>query len=207
MKRWICTVCKYIHEGEAPPETCPICSAPSSDFELLPEKSKAPPQPSPEKTSSGEATKNRRMLQFLTRHFPLFQFHPITAHFPNGLIPVSLFFLVLALLFDFECVEKTAFYLLCSATVIAPLTVATGIYNWKTRYRGAVTGKFLFKLIGGFAFTVLALATVIWRLLNPQVVEVSGGWYFLVNLALLALVVMLGHIGGGLVFGGARRRN
>ncbi|MCI7207140.1 MAG: NADH peroxidase, partial [Clostridium sp.] len=24
MKKFICTVCGYIHEGEAPPEVCPI---------------------------------------------------------------------------------------------------------------------------------------------------------------------------------------
>ena len=30
---WKCTVCGYIHEGNAPPETCPVCSAPASVFE------------------------------------------------------------------------------------------------------------------------------------------------------------------------------
>ncbi|MGE5371026.1 MAG: flavin reductase [Solirubrobacterales bacterium] len=33
MKQWICTICGYIHEGDAPPEECPICGAPASDFE------------------------------------------------------------------------------------------------------------------------------------------------------------------------------
>ncbi|MDF7801193.1 thiamine pyrophosphate-binding protein [Pontiellaceae bacterium B1224] len=30
---WKCTVCGYIHEGDEPPETCPVCSAPASVFE------------------------------------------------------------------------------------------------------------------------------------------------------------------------------
>ena len=25
MKKFICTVCGYIHEGSEPPEICPIC--------------------------------------------------------------------------------------------------------------------------------------------------------------------------------------
>ena len=32
MKKWVCSVCGYIHEGEQPPEACPICKAPASKF-------------------------------------------------------------------------------------------------------------------------------------------------------------------------------
>ena len=32
MKKFKCTVCGYIHEGDAPPEKCPQCGAPSSKF-------------------------------------------------------------------------------------------------------------------------------------------------------------------------------
>lgn len=35
MKKWRCTVCGYIYEGEEPPEVCPLCGAPASDFELV----------------------------------------------------------------------------------------------------------------------------------------------------------------------------
>lgn len=34
MKKWRCTVCGYIHEGDEPPETCPQCGAPKEKFEL-----------------------------------------------------------------------------------------------------------------------------------------------------------------------------
>jgi len=37
MKRWICTVCKYIHEGDAPPEKCPECSVGPEFFDFLDE--------------------------------------------------------------------------------------------------------------------------------------------------------------------------
>ncbi len=32
-KAWICLVCGYVHHGETPPETCPVCGAPDTDFE------------------------------------------------------------------------------------------------------------------------------------------------------------------------------
>ncbi len=30
---WICLVCGYVHQGDDPPDTCPVCGAPASDFE------------------------------------------------------------------------------------------------------------------------------------------------------------------------------
>ena len=31
-KKWKCTLCGYIHTGEAPPEKCPVCGASSDKF-------------------------------------------------------------------------------------------------------------------------------------------------------------------------------
>ena len=33
--KWVCKVCGYIHEGDAPPANCPICKAPASKFEKV----------------------------------------------------------------------------------------------------------------------------------------------------------------------------
>jgi rubrerythrin len=32
MAKFVCNVCGYVHEGDAPPEKCPICKAPASKF-------------------------------------------------------------------------------------------------------------------------------------------------------------------------------
>jgi len=32
MRRWRCSVCGYVHEGDAPPEKCPNCSSPKEKF-------------------------------------------------------------------------------------------------------------------------------------------------------------------------------
>jgi rubrerythrin len=31
-KKWICTICGYVHEGDTAPEACPQCKAPASKF-------------------------------------------------------------------------------------------------------------------------------------------------------------------------------
>ena len=35
MKKFICTVCGYIHEGESAPEVCPVCKQPASKFKEM----------------------------------------------------------------------------------------------------------------------------------------------------------------------------
>lgn len=37
MKQWRCTVCGYIHEGQTPPDTCPVCGVGPEFFELVEE--------------------------------------------------------------------------------------------------------------------------------------------------------------------------
>ena len=32
MKKFVCTICGYVHEGDSAPETCPLCKPPSSKF-------------------------------------------------------------------------------------------------------------------------------------------------------------------------------
>ena len=41
MKKWKCTVCGYIHDGDAPPDACPLCKAPASKFEEVIEEANA----------------------------------------------------------------------------------------------------------------------------------------------------------------------
>ena len=36
-KKFICTVCGYVHEGTEAPEKCPLCNAPKSKFKELDE--------------------------------------------------------------------------------------------------------------------------------------------------------------------------
>ena len=42
MKKWVCSVCGYVHEGDTPPEKCPICKQPAEKFNLVEEEKKNP---------------------------------------------------------------------------------------------------------------------------------------------------------------------
>lgn len=37
MKKFKCSVCGYVHEGECPPDFCPKCKVPASKFNEVPE--------------------------------------------------------------------------------------------------------------------------------------------------------------------------
>ena len=32
MSKWVCGICGYVHEGDVPPEACPVCKQPASVF-------------------------------------------------------------------------------------------------------------------------------------------------------------------------------
>ncbi len=34
-KTWRCSICGYLHYGDNPPETCPICEAQAEDFKEI----------------------------------------------------------------------------------------------------------------------------------------------------------------------------
>lgn len=45
IKRWRCMVCGYIHEGEAPPDRCPLCGVGPEEFEPVRPEPIAPARP------------------------------------------------------------------------------------------------------------------------------------------------------------------
>ena len=34
MKKWVCNVCGYIHEGDEAPEVCPLCGVGAEEFSV-----------------------------------------------------------------------------------------------------------------------------------------------------------------------------
>ena len=38
MKKYVCSVCGYVHEGDSAPDKCPICGAPASKFNEMKEE-------------------------------------------------------------------------------------------------------------------------------------------------------------------------
>ena len=42
MTKWVCSICGYVHEGEQPPEQCPVCRQPADRFKKVEEEAKNP---------------------------------------------------------------------------------------------------------------------------------------------------------------------
>ena len=55
--KWVCRICGYVHEGDAPPEICPLCKHPSTDFDKVVE---APAAPSANKLAGTKTEQNLR---------------------------------------------------------------------------------------------------------------------------------------------------
>ncbi|HEY8392458.1 MAG TPA: rubredoxin [Capillibacterium sp.] len=41
MKKWRCSVCGYVHDGDNPPAVCPKCKAGAEKFNVIPEEESA----------------------------------------------------------------------------------------------------------------------------------------------------------------------
>jgi len=119
MKKWECTICGYIHEGEEPPEECPLCGADASQFVEVKERADATASPAQEGAAAQTAASQpvsaapagtpsfpQTTIQALIAKHHL---HPIAVHTPNGIIPMAVLFVLLLSLFG-----SSAFHALCA---------------------------------------------------------------------------------------------
>lgn len=129
--------------------------------------------------------------------------HPVMVHIPNGLLPVAVLFMVLAVLFSSKAMAIAA---MCNIGVVAlslPLVLVTGWVDWQNRFGGGTTDIFKIKFICGSVALVLVWISFIWLLINPEIVFSTGFGrflFFVLNFVLLAAAVVAGWYGGKLVF-------
>jgi len=218
MKKWQCTVCGYIHTGDEPPETCPICGADKSQFIEITEVKEETKEETKEKPAADKTAESESDDQAATPSPPpppLFSFdsithlmikhhlHPITVHFPNGVIPVAVAFIFLAVIFQFGGLAKASFYNMVFVLLTLPVVLFTGYNEWKQKYQGAMTNIFMIKIISAAVVSATAVIIVLWYLIAPEVLQVSSGMrtvFLLLHLIMLAAIGIAGHLGGKLVF-------
>lgn len=208
MKRWECSVCGYIHEGEEPPAQCPICKADKDKFvELKPsEEIGSPPEPdhdTGEEISESTSEEQMTIIDKVTDLILKNHLHPISVHSPNGIIPVAFVFLVLMVAFQFSGFENAVYYNMIAVLLSMPLVLLSGYVTWQKKYKGAKTSVFKIKIGASCAATVILFGLVVWKTMQPDILATasSGRWLFLVwSLLLLAAVGLTGHLGGQLVF-------
>jgi rubrerythrin len=68
MKKFKCTVCGYIHTGDAAPEACPLCKVPASKFEEVTESASAPLWADEHRVGVAQGV-DEEVLQGLKNHF------------------------------------------------------------------------------------------------------------------------------------------
>ncbi len=209
MKTWQCTVCKYIHKGDTPPEKCPVCGVPASKFiEIEPESSEeaiAPKKPdTAQKMGSGKTVpvkKKDTPYEMITNLMVKHHAHPISVHFPNGLLPVIFMVFVLAGLFNSQLLVKVGFVNLIFVVLSLPLVLFSGFIEWQKKYNQALTGIFKIKILAASVTAASCVISLIWYLVEPDVLTASHNWVFiLINLIMIVAAGVAGHIGGKLVF-------
>ncbi|WP_300464017.1 rubredoxin-like domain-containing protein [Desulfobacula sp.] len=218
MKVWQCSVCKYIHRGDTPPEKCPVCGVDASKFvqideASIPEKSpkKIPPktktaaiesgpsksEPQPAQAPPPDEKGFKKITTLLIQHHA----HPVSVHSPNGILPAVVIFWLIAWAFSSDLFARVAFINLIFVIITLPFVIFTGILEWKKKYNGALTVIFKLKIMAVTLTTVSCVISFAWYLLDPQILSSSTAWVFiLINIIMLAAAGAAGLIGGKLVF-------
>lgn len=130
--------------------------------------------------------------------------HPIPVHFPQALFPAAFVALLVYLLTGRAEFEASVHVMTLLGLLSTPLTIASGFFDWKIRYRGQLTRVFKIKIVGASVLFMLALATVLLHLRNPALnglpLDREGWFYFALLAACQVDCVILGYYGGRLVF-------
>jgi uncharacterized membrane protein len=207
VKKWQCTVCGYIHEGDEPPEECPVCGADRSKFIEITFQESVETETDEIKSEAKKPESKPEAPVLHPKLNPIFDLmvkhhvHPISVHIPNGVLPASVIFIVLAALFNFSGLSKAAFYNLIFVVLTLPLVLFSGYIEWQKKYGGQLTRLFKTKIICAAVVSLAAVILVLWLLIDPQAATSSMNLLFLlINFVMLTAAGIAGFIGGKFVF-------
>ncbi len=229
MKKWKCTICRYIHEGDAPPDRCPICKAPASKFIMLEEEVDQKSQDAlrikelerqiEERKAVIEANKPKylKLYDLFQKQLVKHHAHPISVHFPNGVLPVAVTLFIVAFIIEYfstgsassscsiyriaDIFSNAGFLNIVFVVLVLPFVIFAGYVEWVKKYNKAMTSLFVTKIIAASVTATTALLNVLWYIIDPQVLSSNLSWFFIVlNVIMLASAGIAGHLGGKLVF-------
>ncbi|MBW1641870.1 MAG: hypothetical protein JRI53_00840 [Deltaproteobacteria bacterium] len=139
------------------------------------------------------------LLDLMVKH----HLHPISIHVPNGMLPFTVIFIVLATVFDLDIFYKVSFINLAAIVLTLPVVLFTGIVEWKIKYGGKLTKIFKQKIISAIAVAILTIVLLVWCVIYPMdsdAPNIIRYTYALTALILLIPTTIAGNIGGKLVF-------
>ncbi len=210
LRRWRCSVCGYIHTGNEPPESCPVCAAPKNQFVEIDTDGKKVGDASgalvsAEAVGSEKTGKIKKsLINKLADLILKLHLHPISVHFPNGIVPAVVAFLAISMFFNINSLELAAYYNLIFVLLMLPVVLVTGFVEWQKRYKGIKSAIFITKILCSLVVLGTTNILVFWRIIDPAVLaQGSPSRYIYLGVAagMLAAVGIAGHLGGKLVFG------
>lgn len=129
--------------------------------------------------------------------------HPVTVHFPIALILVAAAFAVFYLLLEVPALYGAAYYTLLAGVIMALPTILFGVISWYYNYAGRMARPFSLKLGLAALLLPLSIASISLWALYPEALanrEPVGWVYFALLLAACPLVLLLGMLGGEIIF-------
>jgi rubredoxin/uncharacterized membrane protein len=220
MKKWRCTVCGYVHNGDEAPEKCPVCGADKSLFEEVIEEAptdtqeagteKDAPKLEPEPEFSRDIDPGEkpqtilgRIYQFKIQMMLKHHAHPVSVHIPNGVLPISFILMILSVLTGGQSLATAAHINMIFVVLTLPFVLFSGYIEWQKHYKGLRSSRFTTKIICAVVVTITALILVLWWGFNPDILgtaSLSRSIYLFIGLVMLVAAVVAGYIGGKLVF-------
>ncbi len=202
MKKWKCTVCNYVHQGDEPPEKCPVCGADKNKFIIIEEEQVKTEVPENEKESLSQG-KKEKSLKSIFGIVTKFHLHPISVHMPNGVIPVALGLAGLGVVFNSSALAMAAAFNIIFVFLSMPVVLFTGYVEWRERYKTAMTPLFTTKIVCGSIIAFFTAVITFWYMISSHsmIDSENGRLYLFFMLVLMAGTAgVAGHLGGKLVF-------
>ncbi|MGD9010214.1 MAG: hypothetical protein PVG41_19985 [Desulfobacteraceae bacterium] len=138
-------------------------------------------------------------IDFITR----LHGHPIAVHIPNGVLPLSFLFTLIAVAFKSEAFAIAAAYNIAFVCLSMPIVVITGFIDWYNRFNARWAKIFSIKFTCGVVVGTLSLIIALMWFTQPTIyLELSARLilFLVLNLINLLAAAVAGYYGGKLVF-------
>ncbi|MBW1822173.1 MAG: rubredoxin [Deltaproteobacteria bacterium] len=141
----------------------------------------------------------QRLVGLMLKH----HLHPVSVHIPNGVLPVSVIFIMLAVFSGSKALQTAALYNMVFVVLTIPLVLFSGYIEWRNRYQSVLTHRFIAKIIAAVVVAITSVMAVVWWIMIPDVLQAAypARWVFIaLILIMLIAATVAGFIGGKLVF-------
>ena len=144
-------------------------------------------------------------IAWLINRFPFLRRHPhpMTVHFPIVFVLSTSFFNVLYVVTGVKAFETTALHCLAGGILFTIVGIITGIYTWWLNYMAKPLKAVKIKLPLTLIMFINEVVIFIWRIIEPNIlgsVNVASIIYFLLLLALIPMITVIGWYGASMTF-------